>query len=278
MRIAFLITARLKSERLKKKILLDLNGKSVVERVIERARAVKDIDGVVVCTSTEKEDHLLVDIAGRNNVDHFCGSSVDVMDRLMNAALTKGYDAFLSITADNPLFSITTSDLIVDWMRTSPCDFIYTKGLPTGCGTYGIDIKAMQVANLMKKEADTEIWGPFINRPDFFNIGELLVVNCPYREEYRITCDFPEDYELIREIYGHFEMDHIPGMEEVIRLLNENPAILQMNSMHKQRHLSADFMESIHRVFEEARAKGIAYARSIEKELQPGYTKREYYI
>ncbi len=36
MRIGFLITARLKSTRLKQKILLDLNGKLVLDRVFDR--------------------------------------------------------------------------------------------------------------------------------------------------------------------------------------------------------------------------------------------------
>jgi spore coat polysaccharide biosynthesis protein SpsF len=39
MKIGFFITARLKSTRLKKKILLDLEGQSVLGHVIERAIA-----------------------------------------------------------------------------------------------------------------------------------------------------------------------------------------------------------------------------------------------
>jgi len=40
MKIGFFITARLKSSRLKNKILLDLNGKTVLDRIIERCKVV----------------------------------------------------------------------------------------------------------------------------------------------------------------------------------------------------------------------------------------------
>ena len=38
MKIGFLITARLKSERLPLKIIKDLNGKTVIERLIDRIK------------------------------------------------------------------------------------------------------------------------------------------------------------------------------------------------------------------------------------------------
>ena len=40
MNIGFLITARLKSSRLKEKLLLPLNGYTIIERVIQRAKQV----------------------------------------------------------------------------------------------------------------------------------------------------------------------------------------------------------------------------------------------
>ena len=44
MKIGFFITARLKSSRLKRKVLLDLNGKTLIDRVIERAKKVNGIE------------------------------------------------------------------------------------------------------------------------------------------------------------------------------------------------------------------------------------------
>ena len=54
MKIGFLITARLKSSRLKFKILKHLNGISVIERIIQRAKEVKECKDIVLCTSNKR--------------------------------------------------------------------------------------------------------------------------------------------------------------------------------------------------------------------------------
>ena len=83
MKIGFFITARLKSTRLKRKILLDLNGKSVLDRVIERAKQVKGIDGVVLCTSINPQDSELYKNALSNQIEFFAGSEDDVLISLV---------------------------------------------------------------------------------------------------------------------------------------------------------------------------------------------------
>ena len=56
MRLGFLITARLKSSRLKLKLLKQLNGYSVIDRVIQRAKQVKECDEIILCTSENNQD------------------------------------------------------------------------------------------------------------------------------------------------------------------------------------------------------------------------------
>ena len=86
MKIGFLITARLKSERLPLKIIKDLNGKTVIERLIDRIKEIKDITDIVLCTSTNSQDRPLVDIARGNNIYYFNGDEDDVLKRLLDAA------------------------------------------------------------------------------------------------------------------------------------------------------------------------------------------------
>jgi spore coat polysaccharide biosynthesis protein SpsF len=62
MKIGFFVTARLKSTRLKSKILLDLEGQSVLGHVIESAKHVDGVDDVVVCTSTVAQDRPILDV------------------------------------------------------------------------------------------------------------------------------------------------------------------------------------------------------------------------
>lgn len=275
MKIGCFITARLKSSRLKQKILLDLNGKSVLDRVIERSKKIPGIDNVVLCTSINPQDSILYQNALKNKIQFFAGSEDDVLDRLLSAAIYYGYDAFISITADNPLFSIYYSQVTVDWYKQKHFDFIFTKGLPIGCASYFIDVKALQVASYMKKESYTEIWGPFVNRSDFFSIGELLISNSPFKEDIRLTCDYTEDYTLLRKLYSLFPPESVPSIQDVFDKLLQNKSYLEINSNRTQATLDENFLSEINKNFNKQIEKGKNFATSIGKTLTPSFDKLE---
>ena len=94
MNIGFLITARLKSTRLKKKILLPLNGYTVIERIIQRAKQVVEAEKVVLCTSMIHQDLPLLETAIKNKIYYFNGHPDDVMKRLLDTANFFGFDYF----------------------------------------------------------------------------------------------------------------------------------------------------------------------------------------
>lgn len=271
MKIGFFITARLKSSRLKRKILLDLNGKSVLDRVIERCKVVQGIDGVVLCTSTNPEDSVLYENALINRIQFYPGSEDDVLDRLLSAAEYYGYGGFMSITADNPLFSINLSQLAVDIYKKERFDFAFAKGLPIGCNVSFLSVNALKMADYMKQESDTEMWGPFVNRRDFFNIGEILVENSPFDGNKRLTCDYPEDYQLFREIYSRFESNHIPRLSEVFEILSERPRLWDINANRQQRQVPEDVLSKINQQFNSRKQAGLTYAEEHFIKLKPGY-------
>jgi spore coat polysaccharide biosynthesis protein SpsF len=273
MKIGFFITARLKSSRLKQKILLDLNGKTVIERVIERCKATVGLDGVVLCTSTNPQDSVLYNYALKEGIQFYPGSEDDVLQRLLDAAKYYHYDAFVSITADNPLFSIYTSQILIDTFKSTPFDFGFTKGLPVGLGTTMIETKALDVAVHMKKQSDTEIWGPFVNRPDFFNIFNLIVENSPFTRDTRLTLDYPEDYELIKTIYNHFQSKNIIGFKDVFSLLSNEDSFLEINKKHTQQKPSDETLEKINKNFEDNVKIGKQRAGKILKILNPSYNE-----
>ena len=63
MKTAFLITARLKSTRLPKKILLKVVGKPLIVLMLDRIKHATCIDKIVICTSTNPQDDPLEGIA-----------------------------------------------------------------------------------------------------------------------------------------------------------------------------------------------------------------------
>ncbi|QEC52138.1 spore coat polysaccharide biosynthesis protein SpsF [Anseongella ginsenosidimutans] len=274
MKIGYFITARLKSSRLKQKVILPLNNLNVIEHVIRRCQLVSGIEGVVMCTSTNSQDALLYDYALKHQIKFFPGSEHDVLARLLDAAKYYGFDAFLSITADNPLHSPHIANIIVDWVRREPSDFVFTSGVPIGLAPYFITTKALEVAVEMKKESDTEIWGPFVNRPDFFNIGYLDIKTALFAPNIRLTCDYLEDYFLLEDIYRHFIPGYCPSLFEIARLIQEEKVVLQ-NLQVEQRTVDDLVLEKINDNFEANKRRGEEIAKNIGLILRPGKRKLE---
>lgn len=124
----------------------------------------------------------------------------------------------------------------------------------------------------MKLQSNTEIWGPFINRPDFFNVADLMVENSIYNENIRITLDYAEDYKFIRTIYMEFEKYSTPSLSEVLELLKSNPAFLEINRMHKQIMLSKAQMKQIDDEFNMHKTDAMNFAKAIGKTIIANYT------
>lgn len=237
MKIGFFITIRLKSTRLRKKVILPLHNKKVVDLVIERAKKVTGIDGVVMCTSVNKQDSELYEYALKHNIQFYPGSEDDVLRRLYNAAEYYGYDALVSITADNPLFSIYISELFINKYKQHSFDYIYSSGLPIGISPYFISKKALRVINFIKPINDTEIWGSFLNQPNFFKVCEIKY-NSPFNEKVRITLDYKEDYDLLKKIYEKFSISETPTTSQVFKIILQNPNFLKINNKKTQIKLS----------------------------------------
>ena len=251
MKIGFLITARLKSTRLPFKILKDLNGKTVIERIIDRAKGVRGISEIVICTSTNTQDRALVDIAKNNNIYYFNGDEEDVLKRLLDAATFYGMDSFISITADNPLFSIYHANVVFEKLQTGKCEFVKIEGLPLGCAVYGVGVKALKVVWKIKPIFNTEIWGYLIDRPEVFTVESLKAGGRFNKPELRLTLDYPEDYELISKIYSNVIFDKYLNLQDVINYLDNNPQLAQINRNCVQLDLEKRVKEEIDRVYEE---------------------------
>lgn len=249
MKIGFLITARLKSSRLPLKILKSLAGQTVVEHVINRARHVQGIAEVVLCTSTNPQDRPLVDIARENGIYYYNGSENDVLKRLCDAAAFFELDNFLSITADNPLFSIDHGNLIVDIIKREKPDYVKVSGLPLGAALYGVKSRAVQTLCRFKEIENTEIWGPLIDRPELFNVKHIAVKGALCRPELRLTLDYEEDYRVLSHIYHILGREACLSLHQVVEYLSLHPEISALNHSCVQGSLDMETRKHIERQF-----------------------------
>jgi len=233
MRIGFLITARLKSSRLPLKIMKDLNGKPVIQRIVERAQEIHSIPNkdIVICTSANPQDKPLIEIAEKTGVSYFLGDADDVLKRLHDAAVYHKLDYALGITADNPLFSVEYANKIVDVIKKQHPDFVKITGLPFGGAAWGMNVKALRTICVVKTIVDTEIWGSLIDRPELFGVVTIKAEKQVSRPEYRLTLDYPEDYQLVNLLYATIPFKTTLKLEKVVEYLDKHPEIAAINQL-----------------------------------------------
>lgn len=264
MKIGFLITARLKSTRLKFKILKPLNGYTVIERIIQRAKEVKECSDVVLCTSYINQDLPLVKIAKENDIYYYNGSPDDVLQRLLDAAELFEMDYFVGITADNPMFSINHANLIIDEIKSqNDIDYIYTSGMPIGVNTYAIKTKALKTVCSIKKEVDTEIWGYLINRPEIFNVKEIQADYEYQFENCRMTLDENDDYNFFKELYEMFPKESVIDVLDAFKCLRKKPELIDLNKMVIQRDLDNEVKIRISNFYEKNKDKILKLKKQI---------------
>jgi spore coat polysaccharide biosynthesis protein SpsF len=103
MRIGAIIQARMSSRRLPGKVLLELGGRPILQRVVERVRAAPGIDHVAVATSSDASDGPVEELCRRIGVRSSRGPLEHVAERLCRAAEALRLDVFVRVCADSPL-------------------------------------------------------------------------------------------------------------------------------------------------------------------------------
>jgi spore coat polysaccharide biosynthesis protein SpsF len=240
MKIGFLITARLKSSRLPKKLILKLNGREIIRHMIDRLKLSSVLDSIIICTSNNPQDELLIKIAIDEGIDYFLGDEDDVILRLYNASKEFGLDYALNITADCPLVSIEYIKRIVEKYKETNADLIRCLDLPHGFYSYGLKSDAMRKVCEIKKGKETEVWGRYFTDTGLFNIVDLEIPKKYMRRDYRLTLDYPDDFKFFKKIFKHFgENTYKTSMSEIIKYLDDNPQIVAINKhckeMYKER-------------------------------------------
>jgi spore coat polysaccharide biosynthesis protein SpsF len=117
MKVITIIQARTTSSRLPNKALLDIFGKSLLERVIDQAKSIRLTDEVWVATSQHENDDLIEILCDRVNVNCYRGSLDDVRSRFFHLAEERNGDLIVRITADNPLTEPEYADQLISFLK-----------------------------------------------------------------------------------------------------------------------------------------------------------------
>ena len=193
---------------------------------------------IVVATTTNEEDNIIKRIVLNNKFEVFRGSEKDVLDRYYDVVRKYNIDVIVRITADNPLTDVGLIDYQADYLIKNNYDYVSSKGIILGLGSEVFTSDALKTAwENAKENYQREHVTPYIyENPKIFKVKYVKPPKTVERSDIRLTIDTQEDFELYQKIYEHFKDLINIDIENVIKFLDKNHEINNINQRVGQKH------------------------------------------
>ena len=218
-KVVLIIQARMSSTRLPGKSMMPLADKPLVYRMVERLKKCKKVDEIVIATSDQPEDKVLVELANELGVSSFQGNLLDVRDRYLKTAEKSNADFIIRIPADNPMPDANEIDKLIEFhLVNNPKGFssnlaqVNNSGYLDGIGAEIFSTKLLQES---VDRSNSDIVKEHVHR-NFFDYSTQTPVDaswCPIAspkapEELRrpdiiLDVNTMDDYTKIKRIYDH---------------------------------------------------------------------------
>ena len=232
LRTVCIIQARMGSTRLPGKVLLPLVGRAVLALVLERLSMCRSLSKIVVATSDDPSDDVLVQWCLDQDILVFRGSLNDVLDRYYQCALSHQAEAVVRITADCPALDPTIVDEVVQGFQAGAYDLFYLGGeFPDGLDCAVFSFSALQRAwRDAKLPSEREHVGPYVvNHPEWFRIGQLEKFKG--LAHHRWTLDEPRDLAFLQSVFERLQRPNFRpfSTQDLLNLLDREPELFQAN-------------------------------------------------
>ncbi len=253
--VVAIIQGRMSSSRLPGKILADIAGQPMLQRVFVRTSRSASVSQTLFATTTDPSDDPVAEYCDFSGIPFTRGSLYDVLDRYYQTAKSAQADVVVRITADCPVIDPELIDNVVNTLLEtgdSRFGFVCNRLPPPYHRTYpiGLDIEACtfkaleQAWKKAKEPQHREHVMPYLyegvelitdNRslqtgtsPRGYNIA--LLHHATDFGDYRWTVDTPEDLEFMRQVYAHFNGRDDFSWKEVLDLVHDNPELMKINA------------------------------------------------
>ena len=241
--IGCIIQARMSSTRLPGKVMMKVeNENTVLDCVLNQLQSSREIKNVVIATTDQKEDDIIVEFVKRRAIKYFRGSKKDVLDRYYQCAKKFSFSEIVRITSDNPLIDYEIADTVVKYFKLNNYDYIATdlplntfhRTYPLG---YSVEVFTFSALENAWKNAKLPSEREHVT-PYFYKNKEIFrqtsIENSEDLSRFRCTVDTKYDLELIQKIYSNIKKRPIL-LSDVIKLLKTNTELVKINA-----HVKAD--------------------------------------
>ncbi len=234
MRICAIIEARMTSKRLPGKVLLKANGKSFFEILVKRLKKVRELSDIILATTTNKQDDILVKEALKFKLKIFRGSEDKVVERILGASQKFKVDIIVGITADCPLIDPEIVSLTINTYLNNDADYVsngHIRSFPDGMDCHVFSTKVLKKSfQMIKTGPETEHLGLSIrNNPKIFKKFTIIAPKSLHWPDLGLTLDEIEDYKFLKKILNKFKNKKFFSCIDIISYLKKNKHLLKIN-------------------------------------------------
>src|SRR4051794_7585076 len=241
------VQARMTSTRLPGKVLMELEGRPLLERQLERLERSERLDEIVLAITTNADDDALAELASRLGLRCHRGSEHDVLDRYVGAARAAGAELVVRITSDCPLIDPREVDVVVAEIeaRRHDCDYaaniLGPRQLPRGLDCEALWRDVLERVGRMATSVPARehvTWFVHAERPELFGVH---AVRRPFAAgDLRWTVDTTDDLAMVRRLYADLGLaERDVSLADVIAYVRAHPEIAAINGEVAQKDPAA---------------------------------------
>lgn len=235
-KVLAIVQARFDSKRLPGKVLKTINGRSIIQIIIERLSQADEIDNILIGTSSSNSNNKLIDHLIELNLPFEIGSEDNVLDRYFQIAKMHSADVVVRITGDCPLVDANLVDDSIKKFKLANVDYLsntINPSFPDGLDIEVFSFDSLEVAHSLARDPhDLEHVTPFIVNSGHFRKSSFE--NTDNLSDYRWTLDEDRDFTVIKKIFEYFHPNIKFGWKEVLELYDTAPEIFAANSELKR--------------------------------------------
>lgn len=232
------------SSRFPRKSLAEIDGKSMLSRMVDRIRTSKKVEKVVLATTLKQEDDVLESWAEKYGVMCYRGSAKNVLKRLTEAARHHDLGIIVEMLGDNPLVDGEIIDATIDLYNSSCAEYAatltkeypkappYLRPFPVGLRVQVLSLITLERCNDLARSARHQEHATSLiaENPETFRTvfleasGRFRHLNFP---EYTFAVNYPQNLELVKRIFSFLkDEDGLFDTKQMIKAVMENPDLV----------------------------------------------------
>lgn len=242
MNINISIEARMTSSRLPGKVLKMINHKENLSIMYDRIKKAKLVNNIIVATTTNEEDNVIIDWCKKNNVDYFRGSESNVYDRVVKAHEKFNTDVIVEVTGDCPLLDPLLIDEAINIFLMNNYDYVSNSLVmtyPLGMSVQVYSLHTLKSVSINRKleYQDQEHVTPYLYTSGKYKTFNIEAPDHLRMPELSITLDTMEDFRMIETVCKAFS-DFDFSLEDIINFVKNNKDLLEINEHIKRKGLN----------------------------------------